>query len=272
MRLAMTRFFAIALAALSLMMNGCAGLHADRSRVMSRRNVSGFVHLTLIYGRDFRPAAPRSIIELAEAINKFTNVRAEIDGHLFLDSDDLHSYPFIYIGVDRAFTPTRQELANLKYYLWNGGFLFLENIQSSREYSQAEASLRDMMKKTLGSKARFRILPNRHGIYHSFFDFDDGPPHSAPNLDPAVVEVSILPPLQFESPAVGADEVSFFEGIFLNGRLAAVFSNKALGRAWEREFRNEPHLKMGVNLVMFALTQPGAMAQRNAEIYREANP
>ena len=71
---------------------------------------------------------------------------------------------------------------------------------------------------------------------------------------------------------MGANEVSFFEGIFLNGRLAVVFSNKALGRAWEREFRNEPHLKMGVNLVLFALTQPGARAQRDAEIYREANP
>ena len=268
--MALIPFFAIALAALAL--SGCAGLYADRSGIQSRQNVSGFVHLTLIYGRDFRPAAPRSIIELAEAINKFTNVRAEIDGHLYLDSDNLHSYPFIYIGVDRAFTPTREEIANLKYYLWNGGFLFLENIQSNREYSQAEASLRDMLKKTLGSKARFRILSNRHRIYHSFFDFDDGPPHSAPNLDPSAVEASILPPLEFGPGPVGADEVSFFEGIFLNGRLAAVFSNKALGKAWEREFRNEPHLKMGVNLVLFALTQPGAIAQKNAEIYREASP
>jgi hypothetical protein len=270
--MAITSLTAIALATLALMVNGCAGLYADRSNARSRQNISGFVHLSLVYGRDFRPATPRSIIELGEALNRFTNVRAEIDGHLFLDSEDLHSYPFIYMSVDRAFTATRQEIANLKYYLWNGGFLFLENIQANREYSQGEASLREMMKKALGSKARFRILSNRHRIYHSFFDFDDGPPHSAPNLDPEVVEASILPPQLLGPEPVNVDEVSYFEGIFLNGRLAAVYSNKALGRSWEREFRNEPHLKMGVNLVMFALTQPGAIAQKNAEIYREANP
>jgi len=270
--MAITSLSAIVLTVLSLMMNGCAGLYADRSNARLRGKVSGFVHLSLVYGRDFRPATPRSIIELAEALNRFTNVRAEVDGHLFLDSGDLHSYPFIYISVDRAFTPTREEIANLKYYLWNGGFLFLENIQANREYSQAEASLRDMMKKTLGSKARFRILSNRHGIYHSFFDFDDGPPHSAPIIDPQAVEVTILPPQQLGPEPIYVNEVSFFEGIFLNGRLAAVYSNKALGRSWEREFRNEPHLKMGVNLVLFALTQPGAITQKNAEIYREANP
>ena len=267
-----TPLLGLVLAILSLFVTGCAGIYGDKSNVKRRQSITGFVHLALVYGRDFRPAAPRSIIELGEAINRYTNVRAEIDGHLFLDSDELHSYPFIYICVDRAFTPTRQEIANLKYYLWKGGFAFLENMQSNREYSQAEASLRDMLKKSLGSKARFRIVSNKHGIYHSFFDFDDGPPHSALRLAAQATEVSILPALEIGPPPPNFDEVSYMEGIFLDGRLAALYSNKALGRAWEREYRNEPHLKMGVNLVMFALTQPGAMTRRNTEIYREANP
>lgn len=260
-----------ALVALCTLWSGCASLYGDRSNVTTQRNISGFVHLAQVYGRDFRPATPRGIIELGEAINRFTNVRAEIDDHIFLDSQVLHAYPFIYISVDRAFTPTREEIANLKYYLWNGGFAFFENIQFDREYSQAEASLRDMLKKTLGSNARFRILPNRHKIYHSFFDFDDGPPHSAPSADPNAIVASILPPLALGPPPLEIDEVSFFEGIFLDDRLSVVYSNKAIGQAWEREFRNEPHLKMGVNLVIFALTQPRALTAKNQEIYKEMN-
>ena len=51
----------------------------------------------------------------------------------------------------------------------------------------------------------------------------------------------------------------------------AIFTTKEYGRAWEKEFRNEPQLQMGVNLVVFALTQQGSIAQQQIDFYTEQN-
>ena len=61
------------------------------------------------------------------------------------------------------------------------------------------------------------------------------------------------------------------EGIFLGDRLVVIFTTKEYGRAWEKEFRNEPQLQMGGNLVVFALTQQGSIAQQQIDFYTEQN-
>ncbi len=96
---------------------------------------------------------------------------------------------------------------------------------------------------------RFKNLSNRSPIYHSFFDFPDGPP---------------LSPF----PSAGTSRVSrYLEGVFLDDRLVVVFCDRAYGRAWGFEYGYEPYLKMGINLVVFALTQPGSISQQQSERY-----
>ncbi|MXX39347.1 MAG: DUF4159 domain-containing protein, partial [Gemmatimonadetes bacterium] len=95
-------------------------------------------------------------------------------------------------------------------------------------------------------------------IYHSFYDFDDGPP-------PKRTQERLVHSRDFHP------EVPFLEGIFLGERLVAIFTTKEYGRAWEKEFRNEPQLQMGVNLVVFALTQQGSIAQQQIDFYTEQN-
>ena len=41
-----------------------------------------------------------------------------------------------------------------------------------------------------------------------------------------------------------------------------MYSDKGYGAFWERETENEAHLRMGVNLVVFALTQAGSIVQQ----------
>ena len=148
-----------------------------------KQNITGFVYLALAWGNDFKPSTQRAIFELVEAINGFTQIRAEVDDHLFLDSRAIFRAPFVYISVDQAFEPTQQEIANLGDYLRQGGFVMVEAMgelgrDAATEYTPAEASLREMLKASLGRDARFKVIPNDHPIYHSFYDFDDGPRQS----------------------------------------------------------------------------------------------
>ena len=228
-----------------------------------KQNITGFVYLALAWGNDFKPSTQRAIFELVEAINGFTQIRAEVDDHLFLDSRAIFRSPFVYISVDQAFEPTEQEISNLGTYLRQGGFALVEAMSelgrdAATEYTPAEASLRELLKASLGRDARFKVIPNDHPIYHSFYDFDDGPP----------------PQRTQEQLRFGRDfnpEVPFLEGIFLGDRLAVIFTTKEYGRAWEKEFRNEPQLQIGVNLVVFALTQQGSIAQQQIDFYTEQN-
>ena len=220
----------------------------------NKQDIQGFVYLALAVGEELDPPTPRAIPQLARAVNKYTMINAKVEDRLKLDSRDLFKAPFVYITANKGFNLTAQEVRNLGEYMRMGGFVFAENGVPSLEYGPAEASLRKMFKDVLKKDARFQMLTYDHPIHHSFFDFNDGPPPGGEILS-----------------ATGGSKVPspHLEGIFLEGRLVAVYSDKAYGAIWEREFSNEPQLKMGLNLVVFALTQQGSIAQQQIDFYSQ---
>ena len=220
----------------------------------NKQDIQGFVYLALAVGEELDPPTPRAIPQLARAVNKYTMINAKVEDRLKLDSRDLFKAPFVYITANKGFNLTAQEVRNLGEYMRMGGFVFAENGVPSLEYGPAEASLRKMFKDVLKKDARFIMLPYDHPVHHSFFDFNDGPPPGGEILS-----------------ATGGSKVPspHLEGIFLEGRLVAVYSDKAYGAIWEREFSNEPQLKMGLNLVVFALTQQGSIAQQQIDFYSQ---
>ena len=219
-----------------------------------KQSIKGFVYLALAFGQELDPPTSRAIPQLVEAINKFTLINAKVEQPLGLHSRDLFKAPFVYIMAAKSFSLGEQEKENLEKYMRQGGFVFAENSTPRFEYGPAEASLRKMFKDVLGKDARFQILRNNHPIYHSFFDFDHGPP-------PGGEIHSRRPEHAVPSPHL--------EGIYLNGQLVAVYSDKGYGLVWEDEFGNEPQLKMGVNLVVYALTQEGSITQQQIDLFMQ---
>lgn len=61
----------------------------------------------------------------------------------------------------------------------------------------------------------------------------------------------------FETPK----DITYLEGVTVSGRIAAVFSQKRYIEKWKARANNEPQLRMGVNMIVFAVTQKGGMAQ-----------
>jgi hypothetical protein len=251
---------------------------------IDKQNVRGFVYIPPIWSEQLKlnnslpspydnrtmtatyyppesdTALRRANIGLIESINKYTNIDAYSDQILYLSSQKLRKYPFIYIAADKQFELTNIEKNNFNDYLRNGGFAVLESLEPELDYSQSEASLKQMVKDTLKEDTRFLPIPNFHNLYHSFFDFDS-PPQGTENtfVDTNTSGANRPGPSltrTFPKPR------PYLEGIFLEGRLVVVYSGKGYGKKWKDISNNDPQQKMAVNFVVYTLTQDGVIEQK----------
>ena len=234
----------------------------------NKQSIKGFIYISTAWGAQLKPPdkLKRAIINLVEAVNRYTNINAKVDSHMYLDSRKIFETPFVYVTADKAFELTDIERKNFGEYLRKGGFAVVDNGEPMYEFGQAEASLRQMLKDSLGADGGKTLpIPNEHPLYHCFFDFDDGPPQGA---EIQMVQTTTTGE-QGETARNSsmAKSVLFLEGIWLDERLVAIYSDKGYALKWKDLSNNEPQLKMGVNLVVFALTQSGGIAQQKMDFF-----
>lgn len=233
----------------------------------NKQSIKGFVYIATAWGAQLKPPddLKRAVINLVEAVNRYTNINAKVDTHLYLDSRKIYETPFVYVVADKAFELTDIEAKNFGDYLRNGGFAVIDNGTPMYEFGQAEASLRQMLKDALLADAQFLPIKNDHPLYHCFHDFDDGPPQG----DEIQMVQTTTTDMQGETARNSsmAKAVLFLEGIWLDERLVAIYSDKGYARKWRLMTNNEPQLKMGVNFVVFALTQAGGIAQQKMDFF-----
>jgi hypothetical protein len=145
----------------------------------------------------------------------------------------LFRYPFLYLTGHGNIQFSDDEVAALRTYLENGGFLFAND-----SYSLAPAFRREMAR-VFPDKPLVE-LPFSHPIYHQLYDF--------PNGLPKIHQHDGKPPQGF--------------AIILDGRVAVFFDYESdIGDGWEdHEVYNDPPekhlaaLQIGANLVTYALT------------------
>ena len=232
----------------------------------NKKNIKGYIHIAFAWSEQLTPPQHllRGLINLKTTLNRWTDINAVIDNHLYLSSPRLLKMPFVFITTDRAFELTDTEKINVKKYLENGGFLVLDNPAPLYEASQGGTSLKQMLREVLGSKARFVPIPNDHPLYHCFFDFDDGPPIGS---EIGFIKVGQGTPLKNSELAlhngmIRQKDIILLEGVWIGDRLVAVYSDKGYVVRWKDNLNNEPQLRMGVNLLVYALTQKGGIAQQ----------
>ena len=232
-----------------------------------RRSVKGFIYLGTAWANDLEPtfdSAAKAIPNLVDALNDQTGISAQVDAHLFIDSQELFRTPFIYLTAQEAFELTAREIENLGEYLRRGGFIFADNANPTAEYSQAEASLRKVFRDALRSQGVLQVIPNNHPIYHTFYDFD-GPPVGSELEVPDSGGQRGLENVVIAQPSYN------LEGVFLGDRLVAIYSDKGYVHTWARNFGNEPQLRFGINAVVFALTQQGSIAQQQIDFFSQGS-
>ncbi len=226
----------------------------------NKRNIRGFFNMSVI---DYDLADknndrfPTATEELMRYMRDNTQINARIEGTTLRLSDaNIFKQPLLYMtGNNAVFQFSDTEKQNLGEYLREGGFLFSEEIrkadsEGSLEGAGAgqEGTIYDRQFKALlkdplvlgGEGARWQRVPKTHPLYFTFYEFGDGPPMGG-------------------APGGNVFDLEMLE---LRGRIAVVFSDLNISFYWgdPRADARERGLQFGVNLIVFALTQPGGIA------------
>ena len=178
-------------------------------------------------------ANPSSLPNLLSAIRSRTSLRVETrEKVVTLSDDELWSVPYLYMTGHGNVHWSDRDLAILRRFLLQGGFLHADD-----NYGM-DASIRRELARLFPDEPLVEV-PLDHPIYHLVYDFPKG-----------------LPKIHAhdEKPAQGF-------GIFLDGRLAVYYSYQSdLGDGWEdpqvhddSPAKREAALRMGVNLFTYAV-------------------
>lgn len=150
-----------------------------------------------------------------------------------LGSRELFNYPFAFLTGHGTISINQSEASNLRNYLNNGGFLYIDD-----DYGLDE-SVREMIQQIYPDEELIE-LPFDHPIYHQVFEFPEGLPK--------IHEHDGKPPQGF--------------GIFKDGRLVLFYTYESnLGDGWanpdvhqDPESVRQEALQMGANILLYALT------------------
>jgi hypothetical protein len=177
---------------------------------------------------------PSAEVNMMDYLRKNTVI--EVDEPKFysvdISSDDIFSYPFIFITGHGNISFSDTEVKRLKEYLERGGFLYADD-----DYGMNEPFKHEMKK--VFPEQEMKELPFDHKIYSSHFSFPRGLPKTH--------EHDGKPPQGF--------------GYFIDGRLCVYYTyetNISDGWADPREHEDPPEkreeaLKMGTNIIVYAL-------------------
>lgn len=151
-----------------------------------------------------------------------------------LGSTEIHSYPFLFLTGHGTITANNSEVRNLRTYLENGGFLYVDDDYGLDEH------IRTLLKQAFPDEELIE-LPFNHPIYNQVFEFKGGLPkiHEHDNESPRGY------------------------GLFLNGKLIVYYTYESnLGDGWaDPEVHSNPPdirqkaLQMGANILVYALTR-----------------
>jgi hypothetical protein len=182
-------------------------------------------------------ANPSSLPNLIAAIRTRTGMRVgPAEKVVTLADDELWNVPYIYMTGHGNVRWSDRDVATLRRYLLQGGFLHADD-----NYGM-DASIRRELGRLFADRPLVEV-PLDHPIYHLLYDFPKGIPKIHEHDG---------------KPAQGF-------GIFLDGRLAVYYSYQTdLGDGWE-DFevhrdppeKHEAALRMGVNLFAYAVGYGG---------------
>ena len=182
-------------------------------------------------------ANPSSLPNLLAALRTRTSLRVAAEEKVVtLRDDDLWNVPYIYMTGHGNVAWSDADLATLRRYLRQGGFLHIDD-----NYGM-DASIRRELARLFPEQGLVEV-PIDHPVYHLVYEF----PRGIPKIH------------QHDGkPAQGF-------GIFLDGRLAVFYSFQTdLGDGWEDpEVHKDPPdkreaaLRMGVNLFAYAVGYGG---------------
>lgn len=199
---------------------------------------------------------PDAELNFSWRLQQLTSLHVNPDGRILrLTDPDLFSYPFIYIIEPGQLIFSDEEVAALRRYLLNGGFLMVDDFWGSYEWDNFYREIK-------------RVFPNReptelpleHPIFHCVYDLSERPQIPAIGMARRGADGRLI---TWERGPDTRDV--HYKALFDdNGRMMAIIChNTDLGDGWEREgedpwyfkeFSEKKAYPLGINIVFYAMT------------------
>jgi len=199
------------------------------------------------------PSRPNAALVLAQEIRFRTAADVKLDRIVVqLGSKAIFDHPFLLWVGEGSFTLTDRELINLRTFLESGGTLLVDNAGEGAGLAAFDRALRTQMLRAFPGRM-LTVVPPQHVLFRAFYKI-----------------VSVW----------GSRTVRpYLEALFLEGRIALLYSQNDLAGAWSRDgFGNweyeavpggpaqrENAIRLGVNVVLYALLQDYKDEQAHVE-------
>ena len=248
--------------------------HYGRDRAMvvqdltDRRRIKGYFDIATVTLGGGQPWGSAHLKDLAEAFNSLTDINVRVVEGISVADPRLMKIPWVLVWTWQFVLPFQAKA--MGKYMTEGGFVMVEGSWKSENHC------RNFFRKSLeaaglrqGAHWEFEILPNEHPMYHSYFDFDGAP--WGGNLFHNRASYYTQEIQFYKYPLEARD---YIEGITLDGRLVAIYETKNYVGHWRRnkylstlgtlgtQRNNVDIQKLGINIIVFALTQEGSIATR----------
>lgn len=233
---------ATAAVAAAVLTPGEAAFAAQAPRAtLGKPRANEFVFARLRYDSGDWDYNPKVAANLLNSIVEYTNIPVYPEEVVITaDSEELLAFPFLFMTGHKLVRFSDPERAALRRYVSSGGLLFSDDCNHDVAGLYA-TSFEEEMRRTFPGPKTLAKLPKTHAIYHSFFQFPDGPPQTAHELN-----------------GWGDDLVhDYLRGVDHEGRLGVLYSNKDYGCEWDYDWRNkrfqrDDNTRFGVNIVVYA--------------------
>jgi hypothetical protein len=203
--------------------------------------------------------APDSDLNFSFRLQQMTSLKVDPRGRILdLTDPELFNYPFIYMLEIGDLEFTDEEVACLRRYLLNGGFLMVDDHWGDEEYG----NFYEQFKRVFPNKEPVD-LPIEHPIFHCVFDLKQKP--QIPGIDWARRRRFTGSTATWERDGdPSTHEVHYRAWYDDKGRMMAITcTNTDLGDGWEREgeeewyfhqFSEKRAYPMGINIIFYAMT------------------
>ncbi len=200
-----------------------------------------FVFARLRYDSGDWDYNPKVAANLLNSVVEYTNIPVYPEEVVITaDSDELLSFPFLFMTGHKLVRFSTAERDHLRRFVERGGLLFSDDCNHDVAGLYA-TSFELEMRRAFPEPGTLDKLPRTHALYRAFFQFPEGPPQTAHELN-----------------GWGDDLVhDYLRGVSIKGRAGVLYSNKDYGCEWDYDWRNkrfqrDDNTRFGVNIVVYA--------------------